>query len=671
MLSGMAKGVTSHLPIVRSKRKGKEGKNRKLLALLLFSFLFLLSPMLATACEARLSPAAAQSAPPLRWEPVHDGLRPHAPVASIAFDPHQPRRIALGLYAPTGLLLSEDGGEEWRKDHSLAEAVHAVHFDQILSGVLWVAGAHGVWRVELHSEGWRWRAAIGWPADHAAFTVTQSPEGIRYAAGVSRWGEAPTIRRSLDGESWQPLTSLPTPADSAALTLAAVDGRLFAGTDGFGLYVSDGVIADDDFSWRLVEEIGETHVAGLWASPDGALLLARTRKGLFRSVDVGATWQRVNLPLEGRPDALATAPDGSLYLGMGGGEILRSDDAGASWRLWSALDRDGLFYALAIDPLNADRILAGTQHGLYSSLDAGRTWRPVENVGERRGLTLLEAGGALFLGAEDGVYRWEETTRRWRRVGEGLPLRQVRALAASPANPSILFAGTDAGLYRSLDAGASWWLVGWPQNGVNGLLFDLDAPNRLDVHIAFERVYSTDEALGDALTWDARWEGMPISAEVLALAMEPGNPRRLYAGAARGLYISDDRAERWRSVPALAGRSLFTVVVDPAQPQRVYVGATDGLYRSEDRGETWERIGLQDVTVTALAWSARQPHLLYAGTKYQGLWRSLDDGRTWERAPFDEAAQDESVNALLLSADGRWLYAATTHGVWRAGLLRE
>ena len=68
---------------------------------------------------------------------------------------------------------------------------------------------------------------------------------------------------------------------------------------------------------------------------------------------------------------------------------------------------------------------------------------------------------------------------------------------------------------------------------------------------------------------------------------------------------------------------------------------------------------------------ARQPHLLYAGTKYQGLWRSLDDGRTWERAPFDEAAQDESVNALLLSADGRWLYAATTHGVWRAGLLRE
>ncbi|MCS6825543.1 MAG: hypothetical protein NZ553_02915 [Caldilinea sp.] len=660
--------MTSHLWAVRSKREGREGKNQRLLAPLLFSFLFLFSLMLATACEAGLSPAAAQPAPPLQWEPVHDGLRPHAPVASIAFDPHQPHRVAIGLYAPTGLLLSEDGGEEWRQDLSLAEAVHAVHFDQILSGVLWVAGAHGLWRIELHSEGRRRQAATGWPAEHAAFTVTQSSDGVRYAAGVSRWDEAPTLWRSLDGETWRSFAPLPTPTDGAVLALAAANDRLFAGTDGFGLFASDGSILDNDFSWRRVEEIGETHVAALWASADGSLLLARTRKGLFRSADSGATWRRVDLPLEGRPDAIAVAPDGAMYLGMGGGEILRSDDAGASWRPWSTLDRDGLFYALAVDPFNADRLFAGTQHGLYFSLDVGRTWRPLESVGERRGRTLLEAGGSLFLGAEDGVYRWEETIRRWERLGEGLPLRQARTLAASPANPSILFVGTDAGLYRSLDAGATWRLVGWPQNGVNGLLFDPGDPNRLYMHIAFERVYRTNEALGDAPTWDARWEGMPISAEVLSLAMEPGNPHRLYAGAAQGLYIGDERAERWRNVPALTGRSLFTIVVDPLHHQRVYAGATDGLYRSEDRGETWERLGLQDVTVTALAWNERQPQLLYAGTKYQGLWRSVDAGRTWEQAPFDEAAQDESINALLLSADGRWLYAATTRGVWRAAL---
>ncbi|MEM0503929.1 MAG: hypothetical protein QXT58_04390, partial [Archaeoglobaceae archaeon] len=169
MLSGMAKESTSHFRTARAWRERIEERNQRLFALLFFSFLFLLSPMLATACEARLSPAAAPPAPPLRWEPVHDGLRFHAPVASIAFDPHQSRRIAIGLYAPTGLLLSEDEGEAWRKDHGLAEAVHAVRFDQILSGVLWAAGAHGLWRVDLHSEGWRRRAAIGWPADHAAF----------------------------------------------------------------------------------------------------------------------------------------------------------------------------------------------------------------------------------------------------------------------------------------------------------------------------------------------------------------------------------------------------------------------------------------------------------------------------------------------------------------------
>jgi len=665
------------------------------------SILFLFVFLPASACNVGLSPAAVTPAPPLRWEPLHDGLRPHAPVASIAFDPHRSQRIAVGLYAPTGLLFSEDGGETWREDVGFAEPVHVVQFDRVLPDVLWIASAHGLWRGELHDEAWRWQAATGWPADHAAFTVTQSPDGVRYAGGVSRWDKAgaqhfaPLLWRSLDGETWHPFTMLPTPADSAVLALAVAGERLFVGTDGFGLYISDGsyisdgAVADLDgtpqpinesatsqlSNWRRVEEIGETHVAAIWASSDGSLLLARTRRGLFRSVDAGTSWSAVELPLEGRPDAIAAAPDGSLFLGMGSGAILRSDDAGASWQLESTLDRDGLIYALAVNPADADHLFAGTQHGLYVSQDRGRTWRAVERIGEFRGLTLLEAGGALFLGAADGVYRWQEASRRWQRSGEGLPLRGVRALAAPPTNSTILFAGTDAGLYKGVAAlrlyETTWQLVGWPQNGVNGLLFDPDDPDRLYVHIAFERIYSTDDALNDTPTWTARWEGMPISAEVLSFAMDPGNPQRLYAGAAQGFYISDDRAERWRSIAGLAGRSIFTVIVDPARPQHVYAGATDGLYRSKDRGETWERLGLKNITVTALAWDERHPHILYAGTKYQGLWRSQDAGHTWERAPFDDMDRHPSVNALLISADGRWLYAATTHGVWRADLAGE
>lgn len=68
---------------------------------------------------------------------------------------------------------------------------------------------------------------------------------------------------------------------------------------------------------------------------------------------------------------------------------------------------------------------------------------------------------------------------------------------------TFFFAGTDAGLYRGIaplhSSAARWQLVGWPQNGVNGLLFDPDDPNRLYVHIAFERVYSTENALNDKI----------------------------------------------------------------------------------------------------------------------------------------------------------------------------
>lgn len=676
-------------------QNGTAGKSKRSARLWFLSpYLFLLAFLSVSACNAHLSsgfsPEITTPTPLLRWEPLQDGLRAHAPVTSIAFDPHHLHRVALGIDMPAGLLLSEDGGETWREDADFAEPVYAVHFDRLLPDVLWVAGAQGLWRGALHGERWHWQPATGWPAGHAAFVVTQSPDGVRYAAGVSRWGEAPMLWRSLDGEAWQPFAMLPMPADSAVLALAVTGNRFFVGTDGFGLYIGDGSgdgsLADLNVAaqrsersavnrppWRRAEEIGETHVAAIWASSDGSLLLARTRKGLFRSIDAGMSWSPVELPLESRPDAIGAAPDGTLFLGMGSGEILRSDDAGASWQPEATLDRDGLVYALAINPVDPNHLFAGTQHGLYVSQDRGRTWHPVAGVGKPRGLALLEADGVLFLGAEDGVYRWQEGPRRWQRIGEGLPLRRVHALAISPADPTRLFAGTDAGLWvwhrrHPNDDGGTWQLVGWPQNGVNGLLFDPDEPNRLYVHIAFERVYSTDDAFGDAPTWTPRWNGMPISAEVLSLTVEPGNPRRLYAGAAQGLYVSGDRSEQWRSVAGLAGRSIFVIVVDPTRPQNVYVGATDGLYRSEDRGETWEHLGLRNVTVSALAWDERHPRIFYAGTKYQGLWHSQDAGRTWKQLPFDDTHRHLSVNALHRSADGRWLYAVTTHGAWRANL---
>lgn len=607
-----------------------------------------------------------------RWQPLNAGLAPHIPVSAVAFaplgglhHPHDPRYIAVGVYDPLSLYTSEDGGMTWRVDETLGQPLHALRFDAEHPGRLLAGSADGLYVGAFANGQWSWARNPDWPTARAVFAIEQEADGTRYAGGEAMLDRPPAVWRSKDGEMWRPLAPLPVPNGSAVLSVAAADTLLLAGTDGYGLFIS----RDTGKTWTQAGEMGTTFVAALWIAPwDPALILARTREGLFRSANGAESWQRTGADLAGRVDAIAATPDGAIFLGMSTGRILRSTDGGVTWQPWSALDRDGLFNTLSIDPANPDRFYAGTQHGLYHSADGGRTWRPIPHIGHYRATALAQApDGTLYLGNEDGVYASTQDGERWRPLGRGLPPRAVQDLAVWPGEPPTLFAGTDAGIYRSTDAGASWHALGWTEQGVPEVALDPADPNRLYVRLAYERVYSTDDALADVESgatahWTARWEGMPTTTEILSIAVDPHNPDRLYAGGAMDFYASEDRSLSWRPIaPELAGQSIFAVAVAPQQPGHVYAGATNGLYHSVDDGATWTRLGLENVTVSALAFHPTQPDVLYAGTFYQGIYRSGDGGETWDSL----GPAGVKVHDLLIPSDGQKIYAATDEGFWR------
>jgi photosystem II stability/assembly factor-like uncharacterized protein len=614
--------------------------------------------LLFAGCSVQAAPALP--ALDLQWQPLNRGLTAHAPVSAIAFDPHHPEEMAVGLYHPLGIYTSADGARSWRADKILSQPLHALIYDQQQADLLWAGSADGLYQGKRLSGGWSWQRVAEWPLARAAFAVVQDQNGIRYAGGQGSFDQPPAVWRSRDGARWQPLAPPPLPAGSALLSLATAGNLLLAGTDGYGLFVS----RDSGRRWRQAREIGETYVAALWVVPwEPSLMLARTRNGLFRSADGAVSWQRVDEALNGRPDAITAAPGGPIYLGMSTGEVLRSED-GATWHSWGALPRDGLFHTLVVDPRDPLSLYAGTHYGLYHSEDGGRSWRQIGDVGHFRAKTLAQdSDGVLYLGNDDGVYRSTDGGEQWDFRGAGLPLRMVQTIGVAPDNPSRLYAGTDAGIYRSDDSGVSWQAIGWEDRGVHGLLLDPGDPNRLYIRLAFERIYSTDRALATRPTWTARWEGVPQTSEIFSIAVDPGDPGRLYAGGASELFVSDDRAERWRTLaPELRGQTIFTVVVDPEESRRIYAGATNGLYLSRDQGETWQPLGLEMITVTALAFDPARPDLLYAGSKHRGVWRSDDGGQNW----YPTGPAETTVHALLISEDGRWLYAATESGFWRA-----
>jgi photosystem II stability/assembly factor-like uncharacterized protein len=266
----------------------------------------------------------------------------------------------------------------------------------------------------------------------------------------------------------------------------------------------------------------------------------------------------------------------------------------------------------------------------------------------------------MYLGNQDGVYRWREDAARWEPSSQGLPPGGVLALAVSPADPRVIYAGLPGGLSRSLDGGQSWTATTWNKRGVPALLLDSDDPNHLFIRAMYERVY---ESRDGGTTWTARWDGLGLPTQVIALAGDATDTRVLYAGAGQGLFRSADGGGTWQAAGAeLAGQTVFCVLVSPTDRETVHAGATDGVWRSRDGGAHWEiwGRGLQDVTVTTLAFDPRNARHVLAGTKYRGVFESENGGETWTAAGPDEV----SVNGMLFVPGSGELFVATEHGVF-------
>jgi photosystem II stability/assembly factor-like uncharacterized protein len=297
--------------------------------------------------------------------------------------------------------------------------------------------------------------------------------------------------------------------------------------------------------WRSrgIDNVTVTSVAASPADP-GRLYIGFHDVGLWRSADGGASWESGNHP----------TLTGS-WAGQGGHTTTLLADP----------DRAGVVWASMGGSEDSLRLVRSTQGGAPASWVA--TSGPP--VGFVRGLSLDRSGSAeprtLFVTVEGDVYRSQDDGMSWTLA---LECDSCRATAVDRFDGSLVYAGGEGGLWRSLDHGTpgTWARVG-PQQfaGVN----DRKVP-------------------------DERWEG------VHQILCDPGRPGWAYAavhGPGRGLYRTTDRGGTWTRL--LAANYMRDVAVDPiegdillAADSRPFKSASTvtgsaGLQRSTDGGQTW------------------------------------------------------------------------------------
>lgn len=204
------------------------------------------------------------------------------------------------------------------------------------------------------------------------------------------------------------------------------------------------------------------HFHMLLLSPGLRTLFAGTHLGLFRSEDRGLSW-RLAARRFSREEVHGLAMDrsrGIIYAATHGQGLLQSHDGGQRWRdCTSGLPSRDL-HALALDPRPPHLLYVWVVgHGLFRRNGCQGRWSQMAGAHTLIGVEGLavhpQESGWLYAGTERGVWVSIDGGRRWQLPQDGLPHRTA-SLAIPPWRPDLFFAATPEGAFIGKTDGTGW-----------------------------------------------------------------------------------------------------------------------------------------------------------------------------------------------------------------------
>jgi photosystem II stability/assembly factor-like uncharacterized protein len=613
------------------------------------------------------------------WTPVFDNEGSYS-IGAIALDPRNPSVVWVGTGENNsqrsvgygdGVYRSGDGGKTW-KNMGLKNSEHIgkIVIDPRNSDVVYVAAQGPLWApggdrglFKTTDGGKTWENVLKISENTGVTDVVQDPRNpdVLLAAAYQRRRHVWTL---IDG---------------------GPEAALYKSTNGGG-------------RWRKLKtglpgaDLGRVGLAIAPSNPDVvyALIEAADKKGgLFRSTDLGETWERRNEFDRGAMYFCQVVVDPQRAERVYVLNVLNqvSDDGGKTLKplgeKWKHVDN----HVLWIDPQDPKFYRAGCDGGVYESHDRGASWRFIANLpitqfydvavddngpfyhvygGTQDNFTLggpgrnrsihgitnadwfVTQGGDGFhvkVDPKDANTVYAEAqygilVRYDRRTGQGLgiqpqpgrgepPLRWNwdSPLVISPHSHTRLYFAANK-VFRSNDRGDSWQAVS------GDLTRQLDR-NKLPV---MGKIWPADAV--------AKSESTSLYGNITALAESPKQEDLLYAGTDDGLVqVSENGGGDWRKIgkfPGIPERTYVSRLMASQHAARTVYAAFDNhkmgdfapyLLKSDDAGKTWQSLAGDlpaRAPVLAIAEDPKDANLLFAGTEF-ALHFSADGGKKWLR----------------------------------------
>lgn len=345
----------------------------------------------------------------------------------IRVDPNDPNKVYV-MGVP--LIATQNGGATWNE---VAENIHVDHHAMVI--------------------------------DEVTSTILEGNDGGLYSSGNN-------------GLTWSKINNLPLTQFYAIDIDYQLPNRIYGGTqDNNTIRTLTGNLND----WQPI--LGGDGMYTLVDYTNSNIIYAEYQWGnLYRSTNGGYDMQYIGSAWEGErinwSAPLAMHPEDPDILYFGTYRVWKTFNKGSSWSPISDDLTQGInqyFYTIttiAISPITPSTVFAGTGDGkVHVSTNDGLTWTNISAGLPNRWVTRVapDPFDDQTLYVTLSGFRWDEPLphvykstnlgQTWEAITGNLPEFPVNDIVVDPDVPDVLIVATDAGLYGTIDGGATWqWI---------------------------------------------------------------------------------------------------------------------------------------------------------------------------------------------------------------------
>jgi photosystem II stability/assembly factor-like uncharacterized protein len=525
-----------------------------------------------------------------------------------------------GLWGGGVIAVSSDAGKTWtRRDTGLQEfSVRAIAIDPNDANFVLVGGLSGVYRSRNGGESWD---KISDQINVESLAIDPRTRDRIY---VGTWRQG--MRTDDGGKTWALINNgMVLDTDMFSITIDEKNpDNIWVSTCG---WVYNTANRGDKWT-RYKDGFNNRRIHDIDFDPcKRDTLYAGSVAGLYRSEDSGKSWYTVSsedwvinsiVMHPQRPDR--------IILGIEGDGVYVSDDRAKTFTRTSTGLHNVRIAAIAADPLTKNNVYAsvsfgGTASGIYSSSDAGKSWKRHSTTRLPEVLSLAIAPEAdadvRFVAGTDKGFYWSNDGVEWTQAEpSNFTLRVAKVLRF---NRTRAFAATSDGVFTTRDAGKSWYRLA----GAESRTIDI-AVSELGGRKALLALTSNGLSVFDGERWMVV-ESAPTKGRTLALRTIAGVQHVFVAGAEGVKAGRIDPDARW--IPSEAPDALYASVhganrglfLTSRQQREILVGT------SEDANWLELTLPTQNTDVTSIAQDPFSERY-YVGTLGEGVF--VYEGKT-------------------------------------------